>query len=402
MTTPNSADQFSRYMAELFDERNVIGVSTGFQAFFGNPMAGAVTHFSPDANVVDIDIIRGNEKIAALIPRGTVSRPLGGTQKDMQTENYTSFSRKYPLAEEEGNITADQILNRLGGENPYQTRSRLDRMRKLGLNYHMESVRRIVRMQEVLAASSVLDGVMPAILGTTNADLIYDFRRPATHIDTVSTGWNQASPDILGDIDAACDLCRADGKVMPDFIGMGGQAMDAFIKDTTVSTLADNRRFELIEVSTNNPVPQRFMRFVDSGWIARGRLRTPQGYDLWIFSDIDVYTDDAGDTVKYMPEDKAFITSVTARCDRYFGPPETLPMIPQRASMYQEMFGFNPGAAPMPMSIKGDGNIIMPAMFYADAYVSADWKKVTIRTQGAPIFATTQTDAFVTLDGLIT
>ena len=39
---------------------------------------------------------------------------------------------------------------------------------------------------------------------------------------------------------------------------------------------------------------------------------------------------------------------------------------------------------------------------YYDAYVSGDWKKVSIRSQSAPIFATTQTDAFVTITDLIT
>jgi len=40
-------------------------------------------------------------------------------------------------------------------------------------------------------------------------------------------------------------------------------------------------------------------------------------------------------------------------------------------------------------------------MFYCDAYPSGDKKKVTIRTQSAPIFATTQTDAFLTFTSVI-
>lgn len=398
--TPNAVDPFSRFMTDMFDENEVIDVPTGFQAFFGKP--GSKTLFSPNANVVDIDIMRGSKKIAALIPRGMISRPLGSTQKNQNAENYTSFSRKYPLSEEEGDITADQLLFRLAGESPYEAAERFARMRALGTLHHSESIRRTTRMFEILAKQSVMTGKQDAIIGTSNTDLQYDFHRLAAHTITVGTAWNGVTPDILGDIDGACDKLEANGNVKPNFMGIGGSAMNALIRDTTVQTVADNRRFELIRVSTNNPVPPEFARYVAAGWIPRGLLRTPKGYELWMFTYNRTYQNASGTAVKLMDEDKVFITSTDARADRYFGPPETLPMIPQRRELYQELFGFDPDMTPMPANILGDGTIIEPAMFYCDAYVSGDWKKVTVRTQSAPIFATTQTDAFVTLIGLIT
>ncbi len=400
--SPVAVDSFSRFMVEMFDEKDIISVPTAFQAFFGNPAAGGQTVFSENSNDVDIDIIRGNERTSALIPRGMISRPLGALQKNLNVENYSSFSRKYPLAEEEGDITADQILQRVAGENPYQALDRQSRMRILGLKIHLESIRRIVRMNEILAAQSVIEGIQDAIIGTTNTDLQYDFKRNAALTVTPANTWNSGSQDILGDIDGMCTLLRAHGKMNPNFMGLGTDAMDAFIKDTTVATQADNRRFELIEVSTNNPVPPEFTRFTDAGWIARGRLRTPAGHVLWMFTMLDVYDNTAGTSTPFMPVDKVIITNVKARADRYFGPPENLPMIGQRIQLYQEFFGFNPEAAPMPPNIKSPGGIIMPAMFHSDAYVSSDWKKITVRTQHAPIFATTQTDSFGTLEGLIT
>jgi len=400
--TPVAQDAFSRFMADMFDDKQIIGVSTAFQAFFGNAGNGAQTVFSPDANTIDIDIIRGNEKIAALIPRGTISRPLGGKQKNLNVEKYTSFARKFPLSEEEGDITADQLVYRMAGEGPTARRTRLDRMRSLALKLHLESIRRSVRMFEVLAAQSVIEGKQDAIIGTTNPDLQYDFRRNAAHTISVPIAWDQATAVILTNIDAACDLSRQNGKITPDFIGMGGSAVDLFIKDDVVQAQADNRRFELIEVSTGNPVPERFNRFVEGGWTARGRLRTPKGYELWIFTNVDGYENDAGAFIPHMPIDKAFVASSRSRNDRYFGPPETLPMIPQRVQLYQELFGFDPGMAPMPPNVDAAAGVINPAMFYADAYVSGDWKKVSVRTQSAPIFATTHTDSFVVLEDLVT
>jgi len=400
--SPVAVDSFSRFMVEMFDEKDIISVPTAFQAFFGNPASGGQTVFSNNSLDIDIDIIRGNEKTSALIPRGMVSRPLGSLQKNLNVEKYSSFSRKYPLAEEEGDINANQILQRVAGEGPYEAKDRQSRMRILALKIHMESIRRIVRMNERLAAQSVLDGVQDAIIGTTNTDLQYDFKRNSANTITVANTWNSGSQTILADIDAACVIARANGKTNPNFLGIGTSAMAALIADTDVKANADNRRFELLEVTTGNPVPPEYNRFVEAGWIPRGRLRTPKGFVLWMFTMTDVYETDAGVSTPYMPVDKAIITSVKARADRYFGPPENLPMISQRIALYQDMFGFNPEAAPMPANIKSPGGIIMPAMFHSDAYVAPDWKKITVRTQHAPIFATTQTDSFVTLDGLIT
>ena len=62
----------------------------------------------------------------------------------------------------------------------------------------------------------------------------------------------------------------------------------------------------------------------------------------------------------------------------------------------REFFGIDPSIPPMPTNIKG--NAVQNAMFMVDAYGVDDGKRATIRTQAAPIFATTMTDAFVVLD----
>jgi hypothetical protein len=398
--TPATQDLFTRFMVEAFDDREIIAAPTAFQAFFGNPMAGGRTIFSPDRNDVDIDIIRGNEQIAALIPRGSISKNLGGTQKNQQNGKLSTFSRKFPLSEEEGSITANMILNRTPGEQPFAMSDRLMRMRYHALQIHYESVRRTVRMFEVLAAQAVTTGKQDAIIGTSNTDLQYDFMRDSTHTVTVSTSWSNVASDALGDIDAMCLKIRANGRTTPDMAVLGDGAMDNIIKNTAAIALADNRRFELIEVSTNNPVPAQYMRFVEGGFIPRGRLRTPKGFTLWLFTYVDGYDDASGTFTKYLADDKVLIASSRARCDRYFGPPELLPIDSVQRTLYAEYFGFSLDAPPMPL-IKGTGNVIDPNMFYSDAYKANDGKKLTIRTQSAPIFATTHTDAFGLIDTII-
>lgn len=400
MTTPATQDLFTRFMVEAFDDRDIIAVPTAGQAFFGNPMSNGKTIFSPDKNDVDIDIVRGNEKTAALIPRGTVSRPLGSKQSDMQGGKMTTFSRKYPLSEEEGNITGDMVLNRVPGEQPYMANDRFSRMRWHALNLHMESVRRTARMFERLSWQALTTGKQDAILGTSNTDLQYDFRRNTTHTVTVGTSWSNVAADALGDIDAMCLKVRANGRITPNMAIMGDSAIDNFIKNTAVKANADNKRFELIQVSTNNPVPEEFMRFVVGGLIPRGRLHTPKGFTLWLFSSTDGYDNDSGTFTKYLADDKVLIGSSKARCDRYFGPPERLPVDSTDRALYMEYFGFNLDSPPMPL-VRSTGGVIDPNMFHCDAYRSGDRKKITIRTQSAPIFATTHTDAFGLIDTII-
>lgn len=400
-STPLGVDNYSRFMIEMYNELDVMNVSTGFQSIFGNPMAGGRTLFSPDSEVVDIDIMRGNRKIAALVNRGSNSRRISG-KKDTQLAEWTSVTRKYPLIEEEGPISASKLNARVPGESPYQGMEKLDRMRFYARSQHMEHIRRIARLNEFLCSESVRTGSHPAILGTTNTDLIYDFQRSAGNTITPANTWNSGSQDILGDIDQACEAVRVNGKLMPDVMILGSDAMDAFLKDTTVKDQADNRRFELIEVSTNNPVPATYDRYVASGMIPRGRLRTPAGFVLWMFTYLDSWETDADVDTKFMPVDQVSIFSSRARADRYFGPSERLPLDPGTIQMYQQYFGFNPMSAPMPPNIANMSAVITPAQFFCDAYTNENKKGLVVRTQSAPIFATTATDGFALLQGLIT
>jgi hypothetical protein len=389
-------------MVDVFDEKSIIGVPTGFQQFFGAVETGAKTLFSPNAADVDIDIMRGNERLGALVHRGMEARPLGPTQKNTNTQKFSNFSRVFPLGEEEGDLDANQLLFRQAGENPYAQRTRAERLRALALDNHQEHVRRFVRMFEHLCSLSILTGKMPAILGTAVSDLEYDFQRRTDHIVTVANAWDSVSADIFGDLGSACEKIRANGHVNPDMVIVGDGALDAFLKDDEVSALADNRRFQQVEVRMGQNVPAKFDRFVAGGLLPRGRLQLPNGYELWVFTYNDVFTNDAGSPEKYMPADEALVCYSGARCDRYFGPPERLPMTASEEAYYQEFFGFSPAQPPMPPKIKGGAGTVSPAMFYFDAYKGASMKNVTIRTQTAPIFATTMTDAFVTLQGLTT
>lgn len=401
MANLQGTDLYTRMMVEAFKENSIIATPKGFQAFFGAPGASK-TVFENDASTIEIDIERANgERLAATVNRGMSSLPVD--KENAQVGKYTNFSRKYPLIEEVGHINSVKLLERLAGEAAFNSGlTRFDRMRSKAQDIHIDSIKKTIRTMELMASQSILAGTQEGILGTSNTALEYDFHRLATHIFTPSVKWDNASADIFSDIDTACGLVETDGNMEANFIGLGSGAMDALIKDDIVQALSDNRRYELVLVSTNNPVPAEYDRFVKAGWIPRGRLRTPGGRVLWMFNYNKNYTPLGGGTKeRYLPVDSVFVADINARCDRYYGPADRMPVSTQEAQYVMEMFGIDMRSPSLPRQIDTAG-IILPEMFHFDAYGDVDKKTAVVRTQAAPIFPTTQTDAFVTMTSVLT
>jgi len=166
-----ASDQFTRFMVELFDEREVQASPQAFLSFFGKPGGVDRTVFNEDSESVEIDILRANgEKLAALVHRGQSSSAINRS-KNITDQEFTNQTRKYPLIEKEENINSTQLIKRLAGEDPFSQQKRLDRNRLLARDLNMESVRQSVRTMEFLARESILTGKQPAILNTTNPNI---------------------------------------------------------------------------------------------------------------------------------------------------------------------------------------------------------------------------------------
>lgn len=398
-STPQVQDPYSRMIGVAFDERKIIGVPTGFLSWFGRPGFGK-TLYSETATVVDIDIMRGSQKTAALVPRGNITKPIGGTKKTLEGSRYTSFSRRFPLSLEEGVVTADQLEFRQMGELAHLPKDIMTRLRTLLLDEHEEQVRRTVRLFERLAAQSIVTGKQDAILGG-GPDNQYNFMRKASHtFASVGTygSWGTAGSNVLGCISAGCDLIRKDGNVTPDFALASRESLDGLMKNTEFATYAESRRINLTQWGADTPMPAKFQRFVDAGMIFRGRLDTKDGYTLYVFTYLDEYWDDETETLKpYLPADTFLIGSSMALCDRYFGPAVYIPKSPAEVQEMQFYLGINPAAGMMPQNIRGANDVISPNMFYFDAYKNSR-KSFMVESQSAPIFVPTMTDAWVTID----
>jgi hypothetical protein len=405
MPTPIVFDAFSRIMANGFYEVDYIHMPTLFLSFFGRPETGSFTVFSPDANVFDIEITRGDERLAALVQRGIGSRFGGTRHEDTKMGEGTTFSRKYPLIEESGNIGADELNNRvIPLEPPYGGWTREERAMYKARQLYLQMVRRTIRLMEYLAGQSIQLGVQSTIDITDVTTQIYDWRRAAANTITPAHGWGNAAGVPITDLDAACAILRYTSRGAagyPDGVLMGGTAMTYFLANAQVSTnYANHLYFDLMQFSNTFKPNPKFDRFVRAGAIPFGVLRLPSGYELTVFTYPEIYWNSAGAAAYYLNQTRAVVFCSGARCDRYFGPPEQLTLTSQDQARMMERFGFNPAAPMLPMNIQDPGSTVLPQMFYPDAYESDSRKNMTVRVQSAPAFATTMTDAFATLVGV--
>ena len=405
-TVTATSNQYTRFMSELFDENAKVKVPSAFLGgFFGKSETGAVTHFVTDASTIEIDQMRVNgRRLARLVNRGTHSKDIS-REETLVADKYTNIVRQFPLIEIPASIAANELLNRNPGETPFDLVTQQSRLLGKAARLHREAVTRHMRTWEFLAREAVLTGEHPMILGTANAELKYDFYRKSTHTFAAGAKWDVVGTDIIGEFDTAIDLIQQDSNNFGDYgalVGVSG--MEGLRKNTQMKAEADIRRYEFVELG-ERPInlPSKFQIYIDHGFALAGKVRTYQNRTVYLFTYDLTFTDDfttpGVDTeTKWMPADKCLIFSPDARCDKLFGPPNRIPHTAVERQWFAETFGFDMDAGPMPDNVMNPSTFDMRA-FYFDADSSRD--AVRLYTQSAPIFPTTETDAFVTITGLV-
>lgn len=396
LLSPTGPSIYKRVMMEAFDERDYIACPTGFQSMFGRLGGGSRYYEAQDIDV-DVDIVRGNERMAQMFPRGQYAHDIDPKKYAIQ-EVFSTRSFRFPFAEEETVISASELRMRTAGENEYQRLDDRMRLRMKAFKAHREHLRKHIRLFEYLAAQVVTTGKMPAIVGATETEWLYDFKRNSDHIVTAAVDWATITTDILGDLDTACTALRKNAHVRADGLILGVDAFSAVRSNTAILAEADNRRFVTASIGGDRPVPAKFQFLVEAGFDYRGRLEVDSGKQLDVFTYDEYYDNASGTKTPYLDADTAIVFSSETKCDAYFGPNERLDYSPQEIAEMQFYLGMGPMAGPMPPLVRGPAGVVTPEMFHFDAYMEGRRTGLTIRTQSAPLFATTMTDGFYVID----
>lgn len=403
LPTPVNRDNYSRFFGSLFDERRLLPMAQGFQAFFGQN-AQSDTVYTDDL-VVNIPIIRaGAETLAQMKRRGSEATSVGGTQKMTQTGKGTEVDRMFPLIEKESGFSATRTQQRMTGEpSGADSYTPKERARIIANNFNVVNGQKIARTFEYLAATVFRTGEMPIIIGATATEDKLDFYRNAAMTATITTKWDNASGDPFADAYAGLQKLRNIGKTSGDFMGFGDLAAVAFTNNAKVKELSDLRRHGNVFLGPRESEPKgSHQRFVDAGWNFMGKIILETGQNLWCYNYGEVYdSDGAGTYTKFMTTDSAFICNTETRFDRFFGPPEVISMDTATRQFYQDHFGIAPEAA-MPNILTEGNNVLNSGMMYFDGYPGPTRKAITARVQAAPIFAPVHTDSIYWMNSVDT
>jgi len=383
MATINAVQNYTRMMAPVFSDLESIPVMTLFLTLFSSPAGRTIIEM--DANAIDIDIQRGNKKLAAYIKRGTSANNV--TKNRSLIEKFTSDTKLFPLIEEETPITSDMIAKRMPGESVYTPMSRTAKQIALAMKGHNEDVNRIIRKLEFSAAESFRTG-----LQTVDAGLQYDFYRLAAHNASATTVWSDSANAVpITDLAGAGDLIFRNGNRRPTDVIFGGGSWDEFLLTTQVLNLADRRRIVHFAADMTMDAPAGYEAWIAGGAIFQGQVKAGDWkLNMWTYPAI--YETDAGVNTLYMPDGEVMIYANGARLDRYFGPADRLEV---DDSIFKQMFGLGDMGG-LPPNVVTSG-IFSSDMFHLDAYGGANNKAFNVRTQVAPIFAPIEIDTIVKL-----
>ncbi|OUN14855.1 phage capsid protein [Gemmiger sp. An87] len=284
-----------RYLAEVVRQAPV--VHTFFRdTFFSN------VKISP-AKSVDIDIKKGGREMAAFVhPR------VGGTAmrgKGYQTKSYTP-----PLINPYIPSTADNLMNRMPGEDLYSGRTPAQRAAEQLMEEYNTLNDATTRREEWMAVQAIVTGQIPIVGQGVNEVIDFGFTNKKKLEGTAR--WGQSAANPLKDLDDWVDDVLTNGFTNVDMVIMGKTALDLFLSDTKVQKMLDIRR---IEMGLVHP------RDLPNGVRYIGHLNKPN-VDIYEYKEVylDDWTDpDEPETKPLIPNNAVVLISSTANYMMAYG-----------------------------------------------------------------------------------
>ncbi len=265
-----------RYLAEVV--RQAPPVHTFFKdKFFTN-----VKPFATER--VDIDLVKGDRRMAAFVhPR------VGGTV--LKANGYQTVSYKPPLINPYDISTADQLMERMPGEDLYSGLTPAQRAAQQLVDEYNRLNDATTRREEWMAVKAITTGQIP--VKGEGVDEVIDFGFTNKDELTGNKIWGGSEATILDDLENWVKQTRINGFANVDMCIMGQDARRAFFNDENVQKLLDNRR---IEIGLMQPSE------LPNGATYYGHLAAPS---LDIYGYDEVYYDDWTDPAN--PETKPLI-----------------------------------------------------------------------------------------------
>ena len=274
-----------RYLAEVV--RQAPPVHTFFRdTFFTN-----IKTFATER--VDIDLVKGDRRMAAFVhPR------VGG--EVLKSQGYQTESYKPPLINPYDVTTADQLMQRLPGEDMYNGMTPAERAAKKLLDEYKKLNDATTRREEWMAVQAIVTGTIPIVGKGVNETINFGLNNKVSL--TGNNKWGGSSATILKNLEDWVDQVQASGFANVDMVIMGKKAKELFFADEDVQKKLDNRRIEIGRLEPKNlPNGVRYL----------GHLNDPS-LDLYTYGEkyYDDWTDPTKPAVKpLIPENAVVLIS---------------------------------------------------------------------------------------------
>jgi len=400
MNTETLAAQslFSRLMIEGIDLSKLLAVPCGFQSLFGPPMGnGGRTRYVTDSRAIDVDVRKGNRGFSTPLHRGIVGKAMNKPKH--VSGKFTSFARTFPLLHDTGLVTADQLLERVFDEEPWQPLTQFARAQRNARDVVADIVLDHIYWMEYAAVQMVKTGKMDLIYGTSSSDERIDTKRDSNHTYTAPASWATAGTSILDHLDSMATLIIEDANKVPDVLIVGGSVPGYLAANTEIQTYANLKAagtagFSIVWFGDNYVVEPRFAHMIANGFNPLCKVITKKGRKINIFTYEGNYVV-SGSSTYYMGADEVVMMSSKAACDRYFGPPEKLTPTQQMQADWNSLFGFDPENIQLPPNIDATPEVIDRRCFSCDVRRNEQNTAFEVSVQAAPMYVTRDTDAFV-------
>jgi hypothetical protein len=284
----------TREMTEAIEQLKPVG--NFFRAtFFGRPPE------EHNSETVDIDLYKGQRKVAAYTRSSAKSTPLARTK--FKTGGFT-----IPYIKLSRSLEAAQTLLRMPGENIYNNRTPAQRAQEQIVKDLAEIEEAIQRAEELQAAQAIINGKVTIKGEEIDAEI--DLQRDAALTFVSATLWDAAGVDIHALLRSWARLVFQKSGFTPDIAIMSPEALDAFFADPGVQNLLDNRRISAGNVDTSQstapfPGARRYGEFA--------------GFEIWEYHEL--YLDEADNTEKTLvPAKNVVLASRNMRCKPHYGP----------------------------------------------------------------------------------
>lgn len=253
--------------------------------------------------IVDIDIYKGQRKVAPYTKATSKSKPLARTQ--FKTGAFT-----IPYIKVSRSLEAVQTMLRSMGETIYGSKTPEQRANEQMAKDLADLEESIVRAEELQAAQAIV--LAKISIKGEEVDAEIDLLRDPLLTFTVAGAdlWTAGTADIHQQLRSYARLVFSKSGFTPNMLIGGPAALDALFKNAAVRDLLNNRRMVAGAFDTSvstSPYP------------GARRYGDLAGFDVWEYS--EMYLDDADNTEKPMiPDDSIVLASSGMRTVPHYGP----------------------------------------------------------------------------------